>query len=126
MMKSRLKIALALGGGGVRALSQIGILRVFERGNIPIDLITGTSMGAILAAAYALEPDVPALQEKITKLLKRKEITDLESLAAHSESEEKGLFLERLSLFMKRHWQQTQTVSVSNRPLPDSILKRKT
>lgn len=48
------RIGLVLGGGGSRGLAHIGVLQVLERENIPIDLLVGTSMGAIIAAFYAL------------------------------------------------------------------------
>ena len=46
-------VGLALGGGGVRGLAHIGVLRVLEREEIPIHYLAGTSMGGIVAAAYA-------------------------------------------------------------------------
>jgi NTE family protein len=46
-------LGLALGGGGARGLSHIGILRVFESEGISPDLLSGTSMGGIIAALYA-------------------------------------------------------------------------
>lgn len=49
----RKRIGLALGGGGARGLSHIGVLRVFEKANIPIDIIAGTSIGAMVGGAYA-------------------------------------------------------------------------
>lgn len=60
MMSWRKKrIGLALGGGGARGLAHIGVLRVLEREKIPIDLIVGTSIGALVGAAYAsgISPD---------------------------------------------------------------------
>ena len=47
------KIGLALGSGVARGLAHIGVLEVLERESIPIDMIAGTSMGAIVGAAYA-------------------------------------------------------------------------
>ncbi|MDX1991455.1 MAG: patatin-like phospholipase family protein [bacterium] len=49
----RPKIGLVLGGGGSRGIAHIGVLEVLERENIPIDLIVGTSMGAIIGSLYA-------------------------------------------------------------------------
>ena len=49
---SRHRIALALGGGGTRGAAEIGVLRVLERNNIPIDMIAGTSMGALIGGLY--------------------------------------------------------------------------
>ena len=48
------RIALVLGGGGSRGIAHIGVFEVLERENIPIDLIVGTSMGAIIGVVYAL------------------------------------------------------------------------
>ncbi|MFO0985063.1 MAG: patatin-like phospholipase family protein [Planctomycetota bacterium] len=53
MLFRRKKVGLVLGGGGVRGLSHFGIIKVLEREQIPIDLIVGTSAGAIAGAIYA-------------------------------------------------------------------------
>src|SRR5271170_77190 len=49
----RPKIGLALGGGFARGIAHIGVLRVLEHHQIPIDFISGTSVGALIAATYA-------------------------------------------------------------------------
>lgn len=49
----RPKVGLALGGGFARGIAHIGVLRVFEENQIPIDFIAGTSVGALVAATYA-------------------------------------------------------------------------
>jgi len=49
----RPKIGLVLSGGGARGLAHIGVLRVLEEMKIPVDLIVGTSMGAVVGGAYA-------------------------------------------------------------------------
>ena len=46
----RPRIGLALSGGGPRGLSHIGVLKVFEREGIPVDVLAGTSIGGIIAA----------------------------------------------------------------------------
>lgn len=48
-----MKLGLALSGGAARGLAHIGVIEVLERNNIPVEVITGTSMGAIIGAAYA-------------------------------------------------------------------------
>src|SRR5271165_5039913 len=45
-------LGLALGGGFARGLAHIGVLRVLEQENIPVDYVAGTSVGAIIGAAY--------------------------------------------------------------------------
>jgi NTE family protein len=49
----RPKVGVALGGGFARGIAHIGVLRVLEQYEIPIDYIAGTSVGALIAAAYA-------------------------------------------------------------------------
>ena len=61
-----MKTAIALGGGGARALAHIGVLKVLESNNIKFDYITGTSMGSIIGALYAVEQK-PAEIEKTLK-----------------------------------------------------------
>lgn len=46
-------VAVALGGGGARGFAEIGVLRVLEQERIPIDLVVGTSVGALVGALYA-------------------------------------------------------------------------
>ncbi len=55
----RQRIGLVLSGGGARGVAHVGVLRVLERLHVPIDMITGTSMGAIIGGLYAsgMSPD---------------------------------------------------------------------
>ncbi|MBN2756215.1 MAG: patatin-like phospholipase family protein [Bacteroidales bacterium] len=50
----RPKIGLVLSGGGAKGLAHIGSLKIIEKYNIPIDYITGTSMGSIIGALYSM------------------------------------------------------------------------
>lgn len=47
------KIGLALGSGSARGLAHIGVIKVLEENHIPISMIAGTSMGALIGALYA-------------------------------------------------------------------------
>ncbi len=51
--KDRPSIGLVLGGGGARGLAHVGVIKVLEDNQIPIDVIAGTSMGAIVGSLYA-------------------------------------------------------------------------
>jgi NTE family protein len=55
----RPRIGLALGGGSARGIAHVGVLKWFEEHHIPIDYIVGTSMGGLVAGAYAsgMTPD---------------------------------------------------------------------
>ena len=47
------KVGIALGGGGARGFCHIGVLEVLRENNIPIDIVTGCSMGALVAGGFA-------------------------------------------------------------------------
>lgn len=49
----RPRVGLVLSGGGARGLAHVGVLKVLERERIPVDLVAGTSMGAIVGGLYA-------------------------------------------------------------------------
>ena len=49
----RPRVAVVLSGGGAKGMAHIGALKVIERAGIPIDIITGTSMGSIIGGLYA-------------------------------------------------------------------------
>ncbi len=48
------KVGLVLSGGGSSGLAHIGVLKALEENNIPVDYITGTSIGAFVGAMYAI------------------------------------------------------------------------
>ena len=50
----RKKVALVLSGGGAKGMAHVGVLKVLEKAGIPIDIITGTSMGSIVGGLYAV------------------------------------------------------------------------
>ncbi|MBZ5693797.1 MAG: patatin-like phospholipase family protein [Acidobacteriia bacterium] len=60
----RPKVGLALGGGFARGIAHIGVLRVFEEHEIPIDFIAGTSVGALIAATYASGTPLDLMQRQ--------------------------------------------------------------
>ncbi len=60
---NRPKIGLALGSGGSRGLSHIGVIKVLEKNKIPIDFIAGTSIGAMAGGFYAAGLGVKKMEE---------------------------------------------------------------
>lgn len=66
----RPKVGLALGSGGLRGLAHVGVLRVLERENIPVDYIAGCSIGSMIGALYCAgqQPDTIL---KLARHLKR-------------------------------------------------------
>ena len=61
----RPKVALVLSGGGAKGMAHIGVLRVLERAGIPVDIITGTSMGALIGGLYSIGYDAETLDSLV-------------------------------------------------------------
>lgn len=74
----RPRVGLVLSGGGARGLAHIGVLKVLERERVPVDLVVGTSVGAIVGALYAA--GVPASDiEGMASAVGWDQLTDLSS-----------------------------------------------
>jgi NTE family protein len=56
-------IGIALGGGFARGIAHIGVLKVLEEEKIPVSYVAGTSVGALIGAAYCSGLSVPELEE---------------------------------------------------------------
>jgi len=67
----RKKLGLALSGGGARGIAHIGVLKALEKAGIKVDFLSGTSMGGLVAAAYAsglLAKDIEEVSREYGKL----------------------------------------------------------
>lgn len=64
----RPRIGLVLSGGGARGLAHVGVLKVLERERIPVDVIAGTSMGAIVGGLYASGMSAQEVEAEVRKL----------------------------------------------------------
>lgn len=53
-----MKVGLSLASGGAKGFADLGVLEVLEREQIPIDVLTGSSVGAVMASMYAFRPKV--------------------------------------------------------------------
>ncbi|MCM1108465.1 MAG: patatin-like phospholipase family protein [Clostridium sp.] len=54
IMADRKKVAVVMSGGGAKGMAHIGALKVIEHAGIPIDMVVGTSMGAVVGGLYAI------------------------------------------------------------------------
>jgi NTE family protein len=68
-----MKVALALGGGGARGCAHIGAIKVLEQENIPIHLIAGTSIGAVVGSIYTLTGEAAKVEERFKQFLQSEE-----------------------------------------------------
>ena len=60
-------IGLALGAGAAQGLAHIGVLKVIERHNIPIDILSGTSMGALIGALWASGKNADEIEKVVSR-----------------------------------------------------------
>ncbi|RKQ83641.1 patatin-like phospholipase family protein [Brockia lithotrophica] len=67
----RLRVGLALGAGGARGLAHLGVLQVLEEAGIPVDFLAGSSMGAVIAVAYANRLPLDRLERLATSVERR-------------------------------------------------------
>lgn len=71
-------VGLALGGGGSRGYAHLGVLRALELQGVPVDVVGGTSMGALLGAGIAQDRDsVHLTQSALTIASSRRQLIDL-------------------------------------------------
>ena len=77
--KQQKKIGLALGGGGAKGLAHIGVIKILEKYDIPIDYIAGTSMGALVGGWYAAHRSVKTL-EKIFLEIDHREVIPIKKV----------------------------------------------
>lgn len=65
-----MSIGLALGSGGARGLSAIGVLKVLDQNNIQISEVAASSMGAIVGAYYCAHGEIYSLEKKVLAMSK--------------------------------------------------------
>jgi NTE family protein len=69
-------LGLVLSGGGARALAHIGVIETLRQHDIQIDAVGGTSIGAIIAAVFALEWDLTATVRSLAAAFNRRRFSD--------------------------------------------------
>ncbi len=67
-VQARPKIGLVLGGGGAAGVAHVGVLKVLEENHIPIDVVAGNSMGAIVGSLYASGMPVADIEKTVNTL----------------------------------------------------------
>ena len=82
--RKRAKVAVVLSGGGAKGMAHIGVLKVLERAGIPVDIVTGTSMGSIIGGLYAIGYNANSLDSMVRVQDWSYVITDKEDLRSQS------------------------------------------
>ena len=80
----RKKVAVVLSGGGAKGMAHIGVLKVLEKAGIPVDIVTGTSMGSIIGGLYSIGYNAHSLDSMVRVQDWSYVITDKEDLRNQS------------------------------------------
>jgi len=70
----RKKLGLALGAGSTKGFAHIGVLQVLQENQIPIDMIAGSSMGAIIGSVFAAGSDIRMLERYVLSMNMREHL----------------------------------------------------
>lgn len=110
--KKTKKIGLALGGGGARGIAHIGVLKVLEENNVPIDLIAGVSSGSLIGGIYASGRSVC----EIIDILYKTKWPDIGQVSVSA----RGLFSsQKIEEFVKKY---AKTTDLSRMKIPFSAV----
>jgi len=69
-----MKVGVSLGSGGSRGFAHLGVLRALEEARVPIDLVNGSSIGAVVGATYALHRDAEKVAQLVQEVLPKVDV----------------------------------------------------
>ena len=95
------KIGLALGGGGAKGLAHLGVIRRLEQYGVPIDIITGTSIGAIIGSLYASSLDSEYIINHVSSYLNSKDFDNTRLEFLKEDDNEQSGFVSHLKTILK-------------------------
>jgi NTE family protein len=102
MQAGRFKTALVLSGGSARALAHLGVLLAIEKSSIGVDLIVGTSMGALVGGLYAHHGDAQVVSRTIRDFLEHPLFREALSLATENAQEDADSgFFQRFAAYIR-------------------------
>jgi len=105
------RIGLALGGGGARGLAHIGVLKVLEQEKINVDLVVGTSIGALVGGAYASGMGPNEMQKRVDEFLNSEEFQSsaIKAFESAHTPEEAG-FTEKIQSYLRNRFFMVQAM----------------
>lgn len=74
---NELKIGLVLGGGGIRGLAHVGVLKALEGAGVKVDLLAGTSMGGVIGSMYAAGMPVAQIEREVLAITNKASVRRL-------------------------------------------------
>ncbi len=111
-MFEKVKLGLALGAGGARGLAHIGVLKALERGKIRVSFLSGSSMGALIGAAYAISGNAAELEQRVLEFISSDiyEKSGLPSILTIFQNKAES-WPQRLEAWLKKAYVQARFVS---------------
>jgi NTE family protein len=111
-MMKRLRVGLALGGGGARGLAHIGVMEVLEGAGVPVDMVAGTSIGALVGGIYLLERQSARLRPRMLEFLESETFKQarFDVLRERKEGESAG-FIDSMALTLRRGWMYSYSIT---------------
>jgi NTE family protein len=109
------KIGIALGSGGPRGLSHIGVIKALEEHKVPIDILAGTSIGALIGGLYLSIGSIHKLEEMVVHF----KITDLARILSDVGLRTGIIKGERLERFLDSY---IKDVKIQDLPIPFAAL----
>jgi len=115
------KLGLALGGGGVRGFCHIGVLNVLEEEGIAIDLIAGTSAGALIGGAYASGLSPQEIHQRVDAYIQSPEFqtSNLRDMGLTMNSAEQTFWEKTRNAVLQRYFLLSTFVKPAILPLRD-------
>ncbi len=95
------KIGLALGGGAARGLAHLGVIKGLQDAEIPIDVIAGTSIGAIIGSIYAESQDIDAVIDNLHSYLHSKDYKKTKLEFIKNNQEQTNSYFKQLKKLVK-------------------------
>ncbi|MFH1090769.1 MAG: patatin-like phospholipase family protein [Pseudomonadota bacterium] len=123
-MFEQVKIGVALGAGGARGLAHLGVLEGLEAAGIKISYLAGTSIGALIGAAYAVSGSAAELQQRFLAFLDSDLFKDSGlSLIAEAVKDKPETVSQRIETWLKKAYLQAKVITKTE--VMDSQLFRK-
>jgi len=106
----KITVGLALGAGGAKGFAHLGVLKILEKTRFPINIITGSSAGALVGAMYCQSGSIDKTESRIRDLLATDflEKYKLDLMAPQKEKEHQNI-LDRIGYFVKQEFVLTRS-----------------